>query len=208
MSYYSNTNLMNSPYAERMSFSQARELMSHINPDRKVPDWMLALVAQQRTEPEIREVLDEYLKTEAELDAGKTLGFSCHGPWEDPLNCLDACETCPFWQQDPLPYPILARCIAGEDHRTDEARAEALEKLVADYHAWVRAMEEYSDALEAEQIGAEEQVILEEYLAQREDETEKQQAEAEVEYQAEYAAWVVETAQKETNTFWREVLSR
>lgn len=37
----------------------------------------------------------------AELqDAGQALGFSCHGPWEDPLACMDVCEACPFWQMD------------------------------------------------------------------------------------------------------------
>lgn len=153
MSYFSNTNLMNSPHAPRMSETQRREFRSRIkrNPLRGQA-WVKEAVERHNT---------------AHLRKKKS------------------------------DWPALCQQLArNHDARMAkakaEAEAEAEAELIAKYNAHVKELEEYSDVLEAEQIGAEEQEILEEYLAQVEDE--KRQVEAEKEYVAEYYAWRQEVA--------------
>jgi len=121
------SNLAGNPYATRMAQGQREEFLANVRKARAA-GGLTAIIEERRQE-------------RAELqDAGNALGFSCHGPWEDPLACMDNCETCPFWQYDEVEYSILMEYLAQREHETEKEQAEAEAEYVAEYQAWVLEM--------------------------------------------------------------------
>jgi len=138
MSYYSNTNLMNSPHAPRMGATQRHTFMAGLAKAR-------AATAKARQEKEAT------MTTQELYDVGTALGFSCHAPFEDPLSCMDGpCEACPFWQYDPSPPPPayqrdeeMSPAVMEYMTRTmedEKARLEAEAAYVTEYNAWEMEM--------------------------------------------------------------------